>query len=125
MTGMEDSAEQTTSAGGKLDALMTLVEKAAGTIARLQARNEELARRLQDHENAAQEAAASIADLQREVEAQSHRIAELEQTAQSMSKDAQWRHWFQEKYSNSLFYSAIESAYLSEHAAPGEDERTS
>jgi chromosome segregation ATPase len=125
MTGMEDSAEQAGSAGSKLDALVTLVEKAAAAIAYLQARNEALARQLQEREHAAGEAAAAIMALRSELDAQGSRIAELEASAQALSQDAQWRRWFHGKYSNSLFYSTIENAYLSDHAMPGEDKNLS
>lgn len=105
---MTEQAEATQT---NLDRLVQLVDRAAQTIARLQAEN--IAQRASMAELKAQLQAA-----QSELEGKAGRIEALEAEVQSfaaLKADAEWCRWFRRKYGQSTFYTHIENAYREEN----------
>ncbi len=74
-----------------LDDLVSLVEKAAGAIER----------------------------MQEKIDGQHRHIKELEQAGAELEKEVEWSRWFRRKYGNTIFFSAIEKAYRDDHSAQG------
>lgn len=99
-----------------LEDLLALVEKAVGTIERLQAANANLTERLRVQTAVAQEVTEELVNTAAQIQA-------LEQAASALRKDAEWCRWFKGKYGGanfSTFYWHIEKEYRAEHPEPNE-----
>lgn len=114
MTQQEHSGDIT------LEDLLALVEKAVGTIERLQAANDTLTERLRRQTAVAQEVTEELVNTATQIQA-------LEQAAAALRKDAEWCRWFKGKYGGanfSTFYWHIEKEYRAEHPELSEPPET-
>lgn len=91
-----------------IDQLLALMERAAGTIERLQLENAALNSKLRER-------ADTVKAAEKALQSKEERIRELEEAAGTLREDAEWCRWFRGKYGDSAFFSHIERDYQLAH----------
>lgn len=101
----------------RLIALVDLVEEAAARLRKLQAENLQLKRDLGAcaTQLAITTPAAQAETANSETSEQQQTISRLEHLVMTMKDDADRYRWLRDKFSNSIFFSHIESSYLRDH----------